>query len=233
MRHLSLLRRYHDNKYIRPSQVNLKSASLLFSSNQRSVKLLTKYFLHSAPSFISSYPIPVFSFLVSTFFLYLALSLSPAAPEFPLSYTSHVVSTFFLFFLACLCLCPFHSALDSSILLLLTNFPLLRIPVPLVVFLSFSAFFFFSLQHSVSIRHSSLPSIISSNFAALFPAFTFSLFLLHSSIFCPLLAPILNIFLALSLLPLVSSISRSLPRTSVYSYYALKHHNRGNQSVLC
>jgi hypothetical protein len=42
-------------------------------------------------------------------------------------------------------------------------------------------FFFFSLQHSISIRHSSLPSILSSNFPALFSAFTLSL-LLHCSL---------------------------------------------------
>jgi hypothetical protein len=45
----------------------------------------------------------------------------------------------------------------------------------------FSVFFYFSLQYSVSIRHSSLPFILSSNLAALFPAFTLSQFLLHSS----------------------------------------------------
>jgi hypothetical protein len=54
------------------------------------------------------------------------------------------------------CLGPFQSVLHSTIFLLL------------------SVFFFFSLQHSVSILHSSFPSILSSNFTALF--------LLHSSL---------------------------------------------------
>jgi hypothetical protein len=89
------------------SFVNLKSASLLFSSNQQSVKLLTKYFLHSAPSFISSYPIPVFSSFPHFFFILHSLSLSPAAPEFPLSYTSHVVSTFLDSFSSFLLACVF------------------------------------------------------------------------------------------------------------------------------
>jgi hypothetical protein len=70
------------------------------------------------------------------------------------------------FFLACLCLCPFHSVLHSSIFILLSIFPLLH-AIALVVFLSLLILLvcFLSLQHSVSILHSSLPSISSSNFS--------------------------------------------------------------------
>jgi hypothetical protein len=92
---------------------------------------------------------------------------------------------FLPFFLACLCLCPLHSALHSFIFLLLSTFPLLHWHTSSSGSTSlsfFSLFFFFSLKYSVSILHSSLPSILSSNFAALFPAFTLSLFLLQSSL---------------------------------------------------
>jgi hypothetical protein len=62
-------------------------------------------------------------------------------------------SFFFPFFLACLCLCLFYLALHSSIFLLLLIFPFLHWHI------RFSdSIFFFSLQHSTSILHSSLPS---------------------------------------------------------------------------
>jgi hypothetical protein len=69
---------------------------------------------------------------------------------------------------------PFALNLSTSSLL----YPFLRV-FPL------SVFFFFSLQHSVSILHSSLPPILSSIFAAVFPAFTLSLFLFHCSLYVP------------------------------------------------
>jgi hypothetical protein len=78
---------------------------------------------HSAPSFLSFHPLLVFSFLVPTSsFFFLLHSLSPGTAEFPLADTSHTfcyiwILGFFPFFLACLCSCPFHSALHSSIFL--------------------------------------------------------------------------------------------------------------------
>jgi hypothetical protein len=45
----------------------------------------------------------------------------------------------------------------------------------------FSFFFFFCLHHSISILHSSFPSL-TSNFAAFFPTFSLSLFLLYPSL---------------------------------------------------
>jgi hypothetical protein len=107
-------------------------------------------------------------------FFSFALFLFPGTPEFPLS-------LFFPFFLTSLCLYPFHSAIYPPIFLLLLIFPLLHWHTRFFDSISLSPSspcFFLSLQHSISILHSSLPSILCSNF----PAFTLSLFLLHSSL---------------------------------------------------
>jgi hypothetical protein len=92
--------------------------------------------------------IPIFSLLVPTsslFFLFLRHT--------PLILP--VVSRFFPFFLACLCLCPFHSALHSSIFLLLLIFLLFHWHTRFSDSISLSpsslSFFFFSLEHSVNI----------------------------------------------------------------------------------
>jgi hypothetical protein len=90
---------------------------------------------HSAPSFLSFRPVPVFSFLVPTsksrhhFSFFSTLS-----PQVLRNFLCHIhtfhtscciwIFLFFSFFLACLCLCPFHSALHLSIFLLLLIFPL-------------------------------------------------------------------------------------------------------------
>jgi hypothetical protein len=128
---------------------------------------------HSAPSFISFHPI-------SPSFFFLLHSLSSGTSEFPLSYTSHPVVSGFLDSVP-----SFLLVLHSSIFLLLLIFPLLHWHTRFSDSISLSPSspcFFFSLQHSVTILHSSLPSILSSNFATLFPAFTLILFLLHSSL---------------------------------------------------
>jgi hypothetical protein len=57
-------------------------------------------------------------------------------------------------------------------------------------------FFSFSLQHFVSILHSPLSSILSSNFAALCSYTLPSLY--NLAFLCPLLSPLSNIFLAFS-----------------------------------
>jgi hypothetical protein len=135
--------------------------------------------------FLSFHPIPVFSLLVARsksphhFPFSCAFSPQVPTPEFPLSYISLYciwILWFFPFFLACLRLCPFHPALHSSIFLLLLIFPLLHWYIRFSDSISISVFFFLVLLQS------SLPAILYSNFAALFPAFTFSLFLLHSSL---------------------------------------------------
>jgi hypothetical protein len=87
-------------------------------------------------------------------------SLSSGTPEFPLSYTSHTPCCPLV--LACPCFCPFHSYLHSSIFLLFSIFPLLhwhiRSSGTTSISLLLLLVLFFSLQHSVSILHSSLPS---------------------------------------------------------------------------
>jgi hypothetical protein len=136
---------------------------------------------HSALSF---HPIPVISLLIPTSF---CCTLSPQVFQNFLCHTLltlPVVSGFFDCFPSfLLCFYLFHSALHSSIFLLFLIFPLLHWHTHFSDSISLRVFFFFfSLQHSVSILHSSLPSILSSNFADVFPAFTLSLFLLHSSL---------------------------------------------------
>jgi hypothetical protein len=81
-----------------------------------------------ALSFLSFHPLHVFSLLVPTsmscHFLH---SLSPDTPEFPLSLILPPgFFNSFSSFLLVLGLCPFHSALQSSIFLLLLIFPLLH-----------------------------------------------------------------------------------------------------------
>jgi hypothetical protein len=134
---------------------------------------------HSAPSFLSFRPIPVFSLLVFTsksrhhfsFFC----TVSPQVLRNFLCYTPYLI----LSLLSCLSVSLSLSSSSTFIHLAFASvFPLFHWHT--LSFLSFSVFFFsFSLQHSVSVLHSSLPSTLSSNFATLFPAFTLSLFLLH------------------------------------------------------
>jgi hypothetical protein len=142
---------------------------------------------HSAPSFLSFRLIPV-SF--SLLFLSFALSLPRYSGISPLSYTSHTPSCIWIFFYSLasfLLICVFvpftqlhihPSSFCSQSFHFFTG-----ISIPLEIFLSLLLHvLFFSLQHSINIRHSSLQSILSSNFATLFPAFTLSLFLLHFSL---------------------------------------------------
>jgi hypothetical protein len=93
-----------------------------------------------------------------------------------------VVSGFFDYFPSFLLFCIFipSTQLHSCIFLLIVIFSLLHWHTRFSdISLSPSSpyFFFFSLHHSVSILHSPVLSILSSYFAALFPAFTLSLFL--------------------------------------------------------
>jgi hypothetical protein len=93
--------------------------------------------VHSAPSFFSFRPIPVLYLLVPTsksrhhFSFFCTLSLPRycgISSVIHLSYSLPVVSGFFdsLPSFLLVCLCPFHSALHSSIFLLLSIFPLLH-----------------------------------------------------------------------------------------------------------
>jgi hypothetical protein len=116
-------------------------------------------------------------------FLSLALSLSPQLLRNFLCHTPLILLVVSGFFdpslLSCLSVSLSFSLSSTSIhppfALNLSTFSL-----AFLFSLSFSLFFFFCLQHSVSILHASLPSsFLSPNFAALFPTFTLSLFLLY------------------------------------------------------
>jgi hypothetical protein len=100
-----------------------------------------------ALSFLSFHPILVFSLLVPTsmscHFLH---SLSPDTPEFPLSLILPPgFFDSFSSFLLVLGLCPFHSAPQPSIFLLLLIFPLLHWHTSSSGTIFFPVFFFFSL----------------------------------------------------------------------------------------
>jgi hypothetical protein len=147
---------------------------------------------YPAPSFPFFHPKSVFSLLAPTSesrhhlslsSLSLLYSLFVGTLKFPFSYSLLYLDSLILSFLSCLFVSLFLS-LSSTFMSLPFALNVL-LPVPLVVFLSLllvRVFFFFSLQHSLSILHFSFPSILSLNFAALFPAFTLNLFLLHSSL---------------------------------------------------
>jgi hypothetical protein len=136
--------------------------------------------LPSNTCFLSSFP----HLNLVIIFLSFALSLPRYSGIFTVIHLSYS-----LFYLDSLIL-PLLSCLFVSLSLSLSS-AFIHLPLPLlhwhtrfsgsIPLCPSSPCFFFSLQHSVSVLHSSLPSILSSNFAALFPAFTLSLFLLHSS----------------------------------------------------
>jgi hypothetical protein len=150
---------------------------------------------HPAPSLLSFRPIYLLSLSsfphlnLAIIFLSLALSVHRS---FGISFFTHL--SYSLLYLGSLIL-SLLSCLAVSLSLSLRIHPysfcsqffhfLTGIPVPPVVLLSLLVIrvLFFSLQHSVSILHFSLSLIFSSNFAALFPAFTLSLFLLQSSLY--------------------------------------------------
>jgi hypothetical protein len=184
---------------------------------------------HSAPSFLSFHPIAVFSLLVPTskfshpfFCLFHSLSLSGISLD---SLILSLLSCLFVFV-------PFTqlyihpSSFCSQYFHFFTG-----VLVPLVVFLSLFllSVFLFSLQNpalfpsihvvlkfcrSLSRSHShSIP-------LALFPHYVTSCTLptlCNLAFLCSLLAPLSNIFLALSLPLLIPSIPRSLPSASISS----------------
>jgi hypothetical protein len=143
------------------------------------LSFISSWMAHSAPSFLSFHPMSVFSLLVPTsesrYHFSFSCTLSPQVLRNLLCYTPlmlPVVSGFFDYLPSFLLVCVFvpltqlyiHPSFSRS-----QPFHFFTgIPVPLVVFLSlslslslfFSVFFSFSLQHSVSIRHSSFPSIL-------------------------------------------------------------------------
>jgi hypothetical protein len=151
-------------------------------------------------------------------FLSLALSL----PRSPVTcHTSCCGWIFRLspFFVACLCFCPFHSALYASISFLFLIFPLLHWHT------RFSCFF--SFLFSIPLVSDTLPFhpffIQTLPLSLPLSLLTYSSYTLSSlcnlAFLCPLVAPRSNIFLVLSLylLFLVPSILRPLPCTSIYS----------------
>jgi hypothetical protein len=155
---------------------------------------LSLFIAHSAPSFLSFHPIPVFSLLIPTsksrhhfsFFCTLSPRYSRISSVTHLSYFLLYLDSLILSLLPCLSgLCPFHIALHSSIFLLLLIFPLLHWHTRFS--LSFFSVFFFFILSSIPLVSCTLP---------------FRPFCPHS-----------NIFLVLPLPLLVLSIPRSLPRT--------------------
>jgi hypothetical protein len=106
-------------------------------------------------------------------------------PSYPPSVFIQYCSTSMPHVLDCLCFLVAHSAPS---LLSFRAIPVFSLLVPtskshhhFSISLALSLLRYSGIS-SVSILHSSLPSILSSNFATLFPAFTLSLFLLHSSL---------------------------------------------------
>jgi hypothetical protein len=149
---------------------------------------------------------------ISPTFFFLLHSLSSGTRNFlcHLSYFLLYLDSLILSLLSCLSVSSrFHSALHSSIFLLLFYFPLLHWHTRFSDSFSlspsfFPVFFFFLFSIPVVSCTSSLPYILSSNFAALFPAFTISLFpntlpsLCDLAFLCLLLAPLSNIFFSIS-----------------------------------
>jgi hypothetical protein len=177
---------------------------------------------HSAPSFLSFRPIPVFSLLVATSESRHHFSFScTLTPEFPQSYTSHPPSYIWIlwfspFFLASLRFCPFHSAQHSSIFFLLLIIPLLHWHTRFSDSISLSPsspyFFLFSIIPLVFCTLPFHPFCVQT----LPLSFPLSLWAYLSSLcnlafLCPLLAPLSNIFLPLSLPLLVPSIPDLCP----------------------
>jgi hypothetical protein len=176
---------------------------------------LSLLIVHSASSFLPFRPIPVFSLLVPT---------SESRHHFSLSCTlsSQILRNFLCFsslFLACPCLCPFHS--DKR------KMDEFHLPFALVVFLSL----FLSVLFLFSPTFRQYPTLFPSThfvlkLAALFPAF---LFLLHSlSSLCK--PPLSNIFLARSLPHLIPSIPRSLPHLAIDIIVALCSSGKSTRS---
>jgi hypothetical protein len=153
-----------------PSLFSISPHSLFLSF--RVLNCLFLLAAHSSPSV--QY---LFSLSIISFFLTLSPRCSGISSVIHLSYSLLYLDSLILSLFSCL------SALHSSIFLLLLIFPRPHWHIRSsgnICLSFFPIFFYFSLQHSVSIRHSSLPSILS--FAFLFLAFTRSLFLLHSSL---------------------------------------------------
>jgi hypothetical protein len=201
------------------------SLSLLSLHPFHTCSIASLFIAHSAPSFLSFHPIPVFSLLVHTskyrhhFSFSCTLSLSMYSG---ISFVIHLSYTLSSLFLAWLCLCPFHSALHSSIFLLLSIFPLLHWHTRSSGSISLSLlllFFFFSLQHSVSTLPFHPFYLQTLPLSFLLSLSAYSSYILSSlgnlAFLCPLLASLSNIFLALSL-------SYSL-KTSHYLFF---HHFR-------
>jgi hypothetical protein len=205
---------------------------------------------HSARSFLSFHPIPVFCLRVSTSESRHHFSLScTLSPQVLLNFLCHTLlidtpscilyleSRFFdslPYFLLVDVFLPFTQLYIHSSCFCSQSFHFFTgIPVPLVVGTSpsLSLSFFFSFQHSASILYTSLPSILSSTLPLSFPlslsaysSYTISS-LCNLVFLCPLLAPISNISLALNLPSLVPSIPRFLPVHQYSLYHGLKHHH--------
>jgi hypothetical protein len=129
---------------------------------------------HSAPSFLSSHPTPVF-FLLTIIFIYFALSLPRCSGT---SSVRRLTFSLILSLLSCLSV-SLSLSLSSTFIHLPFAF---NLSSSSLAYSFFSLWFFsvllsFFLQHSVSILHSSVPSTLFSHFSALFPACTLSLFL--------------------------------------------------------
>jgi hypothetical protein len=146
---------------------------------------------HPAPSLLSFRTIPVLSLLVaaseSRHHFPPFRALSPQVHRNILCHASLILPVVPRFLLVRISvplvqLRTHPSAFRSQSFHFLTSIP---IPPAVLLSLLLIAFFFYSLYHSVSIPHSPLSPILSSNFAALFPPFTLSLLLLH----CFLTAP--------------------------------------------
>jgi hypothetical protein len=140
---------------------------------QLSLSLLTS---HSAPSFLSFHISPIIFLLHS-----LSLRYSGISSVIHLSYSLLYLDSLILLLLSCLSVSLSFSLSSTSIH---PPFALNLFTFSLTYLFSlsfFSFFFFFCLHHSISILHSSFPSL-TPNFAALFPTFSLSLFLLYPSL---------------------------------------------------
>jgi hypothetical protein len=149
--------------YIRisPSLISLHPCAQLSLSSQHILHLL------SSPSVQYLLSLSSFSHLNLAFiFLFLALSLSPGTREFPVIHLPAVPWFFDSLpsFLLVRILVPFiQFPIHPSFFCLQSFHFFTGIPVPLSLF---SVLFFFSLQHFVSLLHSSVLSILYLNFSA-------------------------------------------------------------------